>query len=60
MTSLVVAVTPRTGKINKNGLNIFERGEILLQNGILHFLFKPSQVKPIVRNRVTKFSQKKN
>jgi len=31
-TSLVAAVAPRTGKINKN-----KRGENLLQNGILHF-----------------------
>jgi len=27
MTSLVVAVAPRTGKIIKNGLRVFERGE---------------------------------
>jgi len=31
LTSLVAAVTPRTGKINKNGLSVFERGENLLQ-----------------------------
>jgi len=29
-----VALAPRTGKIIKNGLNVFERGENLLQNGI--------------------------
>jgi len=32
-TSLVAAVVPRTGIIK----NVFERGEDLLQNGILHF-----------------------
>jgi len=31
LTSLVAAVTPRTGKIDKNGLSVFERGENLLQ-----------------------------
>jgi len=56
-TSLAAAVAPRTGKINKNRLNIFERGENFLQNDILHFAFKS-----IVRNRVAKleFSQEKN
>jgi len=38
-TSLAAAVAPRTGKINKNR-PVFERGENLLQNGILHFAFK--------------------
>jgi len=34
-------LTPRTDKIIKNGLNdIFERGENLLQNGVLHFVFR--------------------
>jgi len=37
VTSLAAAATPCTGKISKNGLSIFERGENLLQNGILHF-----------------------
>jgi len=32
VTSLVA---PRTGKIIKNSLSVFERGENLLQNGIL-------------------------
>jgi len=32
-TSLAAAVAPSTGKINKNGLSFFERGENLLQNG---------------------------
>jgi len=37
-------LTPRTDKIIKNGLNdIFERGENLLQNGVLHFVFRFSQ-----------------
>jgi len=47
----VAVVAPRTGKIIKN-----ERGENLLQNGILHFVFKP------IRNRVTKlqFTQTEN
>jgi len=39
---LGAAVAPRTGKIIKNG---FERGENLLQNGILNFAFT---IKPIV------------
>jgi len=45
-TSLIAAVTPRTGKIIKNGLHVFERGE--LQNGIVHFAFKISQSSEIV------------
>jgi len=39
-TSLVAVVAPRTGKINKNRRSVFERGENLLQNSILHFAFK--------------------
>jgi len=42
-TSFAAAVAPRTGKMNKNRLSFFERGENLLQNGILHFAFKLSQ-----------------
>jgi len=34
--SLVAAVVPRTGQIIKNGLSVFERGENLLQNVVLH------------------------
>jgi len=30
-TSLVAAVAPRSGKVIKNGVGIFERGENLLQ-----------------------------
>jgi len=51
MTSLVAAVVSRTGKIIKIGLSVFERGENLLQNGM---------VKPIVRNRVTKLEFTQN
>jgi len=36
-TSLAVAVAPRICKIIKNGPHGFERGENLLQNGVLHF-----------------------
>jgi len=35
VTLLVAVVTPRTGRIIKNGL----RRENLLQNGIFHFVF---------------------
>jgi len=31
LMSVVAAVAPCTGKINKNGLSVFERGENLLQ-----------------------------
>jgi len=44
------------GKIIKNGLNVFERGENLLQNGISQFVFRVSQ--SILRNRA--FAQTKN
>jgi len=36
-TPLGEAVAPGTGNIIKNGLRVFERGENLLQNGILVF-----------------------
>jgi len=36
VTSLVAVIAPRTGKIIKNGLGVFESEENLLQNGILH------------------------
>jgi len=42
VTSLV-AVVPRTGKIIKNSLSVFERVEHLLQNGIPHFIIRFSQ-----------------
>jgi len=45
-TSLVAAVAPH--KV-KNGLNVFERGENLLQNWHITLF-----VQPIVRNRVGK------
>jgi len=34
---LAGAVAPRTGKIIKIRLNVFEKGENLIQNGILNF-----------------------
>jgi len=37
VTSLAAVVAPRTGKIVKNGIDVYERRENLLQNGILHF-----------------------
>jgi len=49
-TSLAATVAPRTSKIIKNGLRAFERGESLLQNCVIHFVFKLT----IVRNRVKK------
>jgi len=48
VTSLVAVVAPRTGKIVKNGLHVFESEENLLQNGLLHFVFK---IQSNVRNR---------
>jgi len=40
VTLIVAAVAPRTSKIIlKNGLSVFEKGENLLHNGILHFVF---------------------
>jgi len=38
MRVMRVIVAPRTGKIVRNGLSVFERGEKFLQNGILHFV----------------------
>jgi len=37
MTLFAAAVAPRTGKSIKNRLHVFERGENLLKNGILHY-----------------------
>jgi len=51
VTLLVAAVTPCTGKIIKNGLHVFERGENLLQNGILHFVFTINQLPEIALQR---------
>jgi len=39
VTTLVAVVTPRTGK---KMASVFLTGENLLQNGILHFVFKPT------------------
>jgi len=43
VTSLVAVMVPLPGKIVKNGLLFFERGENLLQTGILHFVIRFSQ-----------------
>jgi len=43
VASLVAVVAPRTSKIVKNGLRVFERGENLLLIDILHFVIKFSQ-----------------
>jgi len=48
VTSLVAVVAPRTDKIIISGLGVFEKGENLQQNGILHFAFKFSQSLEIV------------
>jgi len=61
MTSLVVVVAPRTGKIIKNSFSVFERGKIYYKMVYKHFVFK---IKSIVRNRVGnlefEFKQTKN
>jgi len=53
MTQTSLAATERLAqakllKIIKNYLRVFERGKNLLQNGILHFVFKLSQSSEIV------------
>jgi len=40
---LAAAVALRTDKSIRNHLSVFERGESLLQNGKLHFLFRLNQ-----------------
>jgi len=50
-TSLAVAIAPRTVKIIKNDIRVFEGGDNLLQNGILHFAFKLSHSSKIVLQR---------
>jgi len=35
--SLAAAIAPHTGKIIKNGLRVFERGEYLLQNYAVYY-----------------------
>jgi len=55
-TAPVAAVVPR-----KNGRDIFERGENLLYNGILHFVFRFSQLSEIalnLRRREIDFSER--
>jgi len=43
VTSLVATVAPRTGKFITNDHRVFEKGENLLQNGILQCVFRFSQ-----------------
>jgi len=38
---------PHRGKIIKNRLTVFKRGGNLLQNGVLHFVFRFSQLSEI-------------
>jgi len=45
--SLALDVVPCTAKIIKNRRNIFERGEYLLRNGVLNFVFRISQLSEI-------------
>jgi len=40
VTSLVAVVAPRTAKSLKKASVLIERGENLLQNGILHFAIR--------------------
>jgi len=49
VTSLIAVVAPRIGKIVKNGLRAFERGENFATNDILHFVFRFSQSSEINR-----------
>jgi len=64
VTSLVAVVAPRTTKIIKNGLLVFERRENLLQNYIFNFVFRFSQSSEIalesknLNRRKTDFSKK--
>jgi len=48
VASLVAVVAHCTGKIIKNSLSVFENGENFLQNDVIHFLFKLSQLSEIV------------
>jgi len=43
VTSLVAVVASHTGRIWKKPPPCFERGQHLLQNGILNFVFRLSQ-----------------
>jgi len=49
-TSLAAAVASRTGKIIKNGLHVFDRGE-----NFLHFAFNSSQSSEIDRRSYIEF-----
>jgi len=44
---LALDVALLTGETIKNRLNVIERGENLLQNGMLHFVFGISQLSEI-------------
>jgi len=55
----VAVAASRTGKIFKNGLRVFERGENLLQNGVLHFVFGFSQLSEIAVGKL-ELKQMKN
>jgi len=45
--SLVTVAAPCTDKIIKNGPSVFEKGDHLLQNSILNFVFNLSQTSEI-------------
>jgi len=45
--SLALDAAPLTGKIIKNRLSVFERGDNLLQNGMLHLVIWISQLSKI-------------
>jgi len=38
--SLIAVVAPHTGKIVKHSVRVYERGENLLQSGVLHFVIR--------------------
>jgi len=56
---LALDIAPLTGEIIKKSPTIFERGESLLQNGMLHFVFWIGQLS---ENRTSKleFTETKN
>jgi len=64
MTPTLLIATVAPSKFIKNGLNVLERGKNLLQNGILHFVFRLSQLLEIalesynLRRRKTDYSER--
>jgi len=52
LCSLARDLAPLTGKIIKNCLRVFERGENLLQNGMFYFVFWISQLSEIRKARI--------